>query len=65
MSTVPATRTCIITGASRGMGAQIARNLGRDGANVIVNYRSSETKAYDAVDDIEQKVAQQSPSNEM
>ena len=53
MSTIPANRTCIITGASRGIGAQIARNLGRDDANVVVNYRSSETKAYDVVDDIE------------
>ena len=53
MSTIPANRTCIITGASRGIGAQIARNLGRDGANVVVNYRSSETNAYDVVDGIE------------
>ena len=53
MSTIPANRTCLVTGASRGIGAQIARNLGRDGANVIVNYWSSETKAYDVVDDIE------------
>ena len=53
MSTIPANRTCLVTGASRGIGAQIARNLGRDGANVVVNYRSSETDAYDIVDDIE------------
>jgi 3-oxoacyl-[acyl-carrier protein] reductase len=53
MSTISANRTCVITGASRGIGAQIARNLGRNGANVVVNYRSSETDAYDVVDDIE------------
>ena len=46
-------RTCVITGASRGIGAAIATELGRDGANVVVNYRSSERAAYDVVDDVE------------
>ncbi|MFC4553205.1 MULTISPECIES: beta-ketoacyl-ACP reductase [Halorussus] len=46
-------RTCVITGASRGIGAAVATALGRTGANVVVNYRSSEGDAYDVVDDVE------------
>ena len=44
---------CVITGASRGIGAAIATKLGADGANVIVNYRSSEREAYEVVDEVE------------
>ena len=47
-------RTCVVTGASRGIGRGIAEELGRDGANVVVNYRSSEAEAYDVVDTIEE-----------
>jgi 3-oxoacyl-[acyl-carrier protein] reductase len=47
-------RTCVVTGASRGIGRGIAEELGRDGANVVVNYRSSEAEAYDVVDEIEE-----------
>jgi 3-oxoacyl-[acyl-carrier protein] reductase len=46
-------RTCVITGASRGIGRGIAEELGRDDTNVVVNYRSSEREAYDVVDAIE------------
>jgi 3-oxoacyl-[acyl-carrier protein] reductase len=46
-------RTCVITGASRGIGRGIAEELGDAGANVVVNYRSSEAEAYDVVDEIE------------
>lgn len=45
-------RTCLVTGASRGIGRSIARELGRHGATVIVNYRSSETAAYAVADAI-------------
>lgn len=38
-------RTCLVTGASRGIGRGIAEELGANGANVVVNYRSSQTQA--------------------
>ncbi|MFC4357863.1 beta-ketoacyl-ACP reductase [Halobium salinum] len=47
------TRTCVVTGASRGIGSGIAERLAEDGLNVVVNYRSSEGEAYDVVDRIE------------
>jgi len=46
-------RTCLVTGASRGIGAGIARELGSEGANVVVNYRSSEAEAREVRDQIE------------
>ncbi|WP_435156611.1 beta-ketoacyl-ACP reductase [Haladaptatus sp. DFWS20] len=46
-------KTCVVTGASRGIGAEIAKNLGRHGANVVVNYRSSEGEALDVAETIE------------
>ena len=46
-------QTCIVTGASRGIGRAIARELGEHGANVVVNYRSSEAAAYEVADAIE------------
>ncbi|GAB3669805.1 beta-ketoacyl-ACP reductase [Halopiger thermotolerans] len=45
-------RTCVVTGASRGIGRGIATELGRYGATVIVNYRSSESAAHAVADTI-------------
>jgi 3-oxoacyl-[acyl-carrier protein] reductase len=45
-------RTCLVTGASKGIGRGIAEELGAYGANVVVNYRSSEDAAYDVRDEI-------------
>lgn len=38
-------RTCVVTGASRGIGRAIAIELGAAGANVVVNYRQSMERA--------------------
>jgi 3-oxoacyl-[acyl-carrier protein] reductase len=45
-------RTCVITGASRGIGRGIAEEMAGEGANVVVNYRSSEKEARDTVETI-------------
>ncbi|QKX57863.1 uncharacterized protein TRUGW13939_04983 [Talaromyces rugulosus] len=48
-------KTAIVTGASRGIGAAIAIQLGQRGANVVVNYTNdkSERKATEVVNKIE------------
>ncbi|KAI8720036.1 hypothetical protein NCS52_00447900 [Fusarium sp. LHS14.1] len=48
-------KTAIVTGASRGIGAAIAVQLGQRGANVVVNYTSDKSKqrALDVVKKIE------------
>ena len=38
-------RVCLVTGASRGLGTEIARTAARHGARVAVNYRESEAEA--------------------
>lgn len=47
-------KTCVVTGASRGIGRGIAEELGAAGADVVVNYRSSESQAHAVVDAIEE-----------
>ncbi|MFP6763605.1 MAG: SDR family oxidoreductase, partial [Planctomycetaceae bacterium] len=46
-------RNAIITGASKGIGRAIAVELARQGANVCLNYYSSETGAKEAAAEIE------------
>ncbi len=47
-------KTAIVTGASRGIGRQIAIQLADAGMNVIVNYASSREKAVEVVELIQQ-----------
>lgn len=45
-------KVALVTGSSRGIGAAIARKLGSDGANVIVNYVSNEKAAAEVVGEL-------------
>jgi 3-oxoacyl-[acyl-carrier protein] reductase len=45
-------QVAIVTGAARGIGAAIARDLAGAGAHVVVCYRSAEAKARAVVDDV-------------
>jgi len=38
-------KACLVTGASRGIGAAVARALGRCGSHVAVHYRASRDEA--------------------
>ena len=48
-------QTCVVTGSSRGIGRGIAEELGRHGASVAVNYRSSDAAAREVVEEIERE----------
>jgi 3-oxoacyl-[acyl-carrier protein] reductase len=45
-------RVVLVTGASRGIGAETARQLGRSGAHVLVNFREKRKRAQNVVDEI-------------
>jgi 3-oxoacyl-[acyl-carrier protein] reductase len=50
-------KTAVVTGASRGVGRAVAIAYGKAGANVVVNYSSSEAAALEVVKEIEQSGA--------
>jgi 3-oxoacyl-[acyl-carrier protein] reductase len=47
-------KTCVVTGSSRGIGREIALDLGRHGASVAVNFRSSRDAARDVATQIDE-----------
>jgi NAD(P)-dependent dehydrogenase (short-subunit alcohol dehydrogenase family) len=55
-------RVAVVTGASLGIGAVIAKGLGAAGAKVVENYASSKDGAGQVVAAIARKGGQESPS---
>jgi 3-oxoacyl-[acyl-carrier protein] reductase len=53
VTTTTTNRVAIITGASRGIGRAVAKQLGAQGVHVVVNYIRNETAALAVVHDIE------------
>ena len=45
-------KIAVVTGASRGIGKEIAKTLAAKGATVVVNYNGSAEKAEETVKDI-------------
>src|SRR4029077_762967 len=48
-------KVAVVTGASKGIGAEIAKHFAAEGASVVVNYASSKSGADAIVNDITKK----------
>ena len=44
-------KTAIVTGSSRGIGAEVAKNLAAEGAAIVVNYRQKAPRANKVVEE--------------
>jgi 3-oxoacyl-[acyl-carrier protein] reductase len=56
-------KTALVTGGSRGIGAEVARELARAGANVVVGYRSGAEEAEAIASEIDGRAVQADVSN--
>ena len=54
-------KVALVTGASKGIGASIAKHLADEGAAVVVNYLSGKGDAERVVDEITGRMEKQSP----
>ena len=54
-------KTVLITGASRGLGAAIARVFAKNNHNIILNYNNSETKALNLTEELKQYIVEVLP----
>jgi 3-oxoacyl-[acyl-carrier protein] reductase len=55
-------KTAIVTGSSRGIGAEVAKFLAAEGAAVVVNYRQKAPRANKVVAEIEAAGGRLSPA---
>lgn len=51
-------KTCIITGASRGIGREIALTLADQGMNIVINYLGSQARAEETAAEVESRGGQ-------
>lgn len=58
-------KVAVVTGASRGIGRQIAISMAKEGAVVIVNYNGSAAKAEDVVRKLPRRADRRKPFSAM